>query len=180
MNARMNFFQTILSDTTGYLKIAGGHRDKNVWHLRLLKYPGQLKEIEAQINAWAKEGLNTYFSPHLFSQAIARKEYALPSNVLCADLDTCHPSNLGRYGEPLPDIVLETSAGRYQAIWLLDKQLAPDELEALNKRLSFGYADLGCDKSGWDIGQLLRVPGTPNFKHKPPQEVRIVKRKISR
>jgi hypothetical protein len=169
------FLKSILGDNSGYFKIAGGHKQKKFWHLKLLKYPDELEQMEDQISQWVEQGLNTYFSPHLFSQAIARREYALPSNVLCADLDDCHPSNLGGYNEPRPNIIIQTSKKRYQAIWLLAEKLEPSELENLSKRLTYAYADLGCDKSGYDVGQLLRIPGTMNFKYKKPQEVKIVK-----
>jgi hypothetical protein len=169
------FFHSVLGGNSGYLKIAGGQKQKKVWHLRLLKYPDELEQIETQISQWVEQGLNTYFSPHLFNRREAKEQFALPSNILCADLDTCPPGSLGRYGEPLPNIIIRTSRGRYQALWLLDENLEPNKLKALSKRLTMAYVDLGCDKSGYDIGQLLRIPGTFNFKYEKPQEVKVVK-----
>src|SRR5207245_2868924 len=60
-----------------------------------------------------------YFAPCLFTGS-RRKEHALPSRLLYADLDETDPSGL----DLRPSIAWETSHGRYQGIWLLDRQVA--------------------------------------------------------
>lgn len=85
-----------------------------------------------------------------------------------ADLDDCHPDKLGKFGEPLPNILVHTSKTHWQAYWLLGEELLPADYEMLNRRIALGYAKEGCDQGGWDITQLLRVPLTYNHKKEKP------------
>ena len=100
------FLSGLLGDSKGYLKIAAGNKEQHKWYPQLIEYPAELKKAELQFKIWIKQGLNTYFSPHLFSRAGGKKEFALSSFILSADLDDCNPDNLGKYGEPKPNIVL--------------------------------------------------------------------------
>jgi hypothetical protein len=43
--------------------------------------------------------------------------------------------------------------------------------EELNQRLTYA---LGSDVSGWDLTQVLRVPGTLNYKYTPAPRVRLL------
>jgi len=70
--------------------------------------------------------------------------------------------------DPPPHTAWRTSAGRYQAIWLLDAPIPKKETEALCAALATRF---GGDPSGKDIVQVLRVPGTLNHKHDPPTPV---------
>ncbi len=65
---------------------------------------------------------------------------------------------------PLPTSVLvETSPGRFQALWLLDKPTNDVErIEALNRRI---VAHLDADAASTDIAHVLRLPGFPNLKY---------------
>src|SRR5690606_21233708 len=38
------------------------------------------------------------------------------------------------------------------------------ELCLIGKSIAHAHASQGCDKGGWDAGQLLRIPGTTNNK----------------
>jgi hypothetical protein len=55
-----------------------------------------------------------------------------------------------------------SSPGREQYWWRLSRPVAPEEGEDLNRRLAYA---MGADLSGWDLTQLLRVPGTRNRKY---------------
>ncbi|CAK0750267.1 regulatory protein RepA [Azospirillaceae bacterium] len=59
-----------------------------------------------------------------------------------------------------PDMVLETSAGRYQAFFLFDKPLAPEEAKRLACSLQ---AHCACDLGTKDISHVWRIPGTLNW-----------------
>ena len=73
----------------------------------------------------------------------------------------------------------------YQALWLLGSYypsektvLAPvlrllpsSEAAQLSRRIA--YAE-GADKGGWDVTQVLRLPGTYNHKHDPPQRIELL------
>jgi len=67
--------------------------------------------------------------------------------------------------------VVETSPGRRHLFWRLGHPLPAGAAEALNRR--FTYA-AGADRSGWELGQLLRPPGTRNFKYRTAAAVRLL------
>jgi len=108
-----------------------------------------------------------YFCPVVFSEGKRKKEFALPTNVLWADLDPVDPNTC----RIKPSVAWESSPGRYHALWFLTNDIAPDEAAALSKRIA--YAD-GGDKGGWDLTQVLRIPGTQNFKYDSAPEVRLL------
>jgi hypothetical protein len=52
--------------------------------------------------------------------------------------------------------------GREQYWWRLSERVEPEEGEDLNRRLAYA---MRADLSGWDLTQLLRVPGTRNRRY---------------
>lgn len=130
---------------------------------------------EAPLEPWDGKNLpplkeihvDRYFCPVVFSAPKRQKEYALPTNVLWADLDPVHPDDC----RLRPSIAWESSPGRYQAIWFLTQDVDPNEASALSKRIA--YAD-GGDHSGWDLTQVLRIPGTRNFKYDSAPEGKLL------
>lgn len=62
-----------------------------------------------------------------------------------------------------PTMVVETSPGRHHLYWVTSTD-DPRALMEISKSVAHTHADDGCDPSGWDAGQLLRVPGTSNNK----------------
>jgi hypothetical protein len=102
-----------------------------------------------------------YYSVAMFSERGRAHEHTLPTGWLWADLDEVHPSKATEMGL-MPTIAVESSPGRYQALWQLTRPLRPPVLEKLNQALTYA---LGADKGGWDLTQVLRVPGTRNFKY---------------
>lgn len=67
-----------------------------------------------------------------------------------------------------PSYMWETSPGHKQAIWLLNESIDRSEFHRDGFIGMITHA-LGGDKSGVDIGQLLRVPGTWHHKREPFQ-----------
>ncbi|AUX83370.1 DNA recombinase [Microbacterium phage Eleri] len=67
-----------------------------------------------------------------------------------------------------PSYMWETSPGHKQAIWLLSEPLPASEFHR-DGFIGMLTQALGADKSGVDIGQLLRVPGTWHHKREPFQ-----------
>lgn len=115
-----------------------------------------------------------YFCPNLFQRPRRRKELVYPSCWLYADLDKVKPPRSADFTTDVclePTIAWESSPGRYQALWHIDKHLSREEHEALNKKLTYA---LGADKGGWDITQVLRVPGTINHKYAEKPEVKLL------
>jgi hypothetical protein len=64
-----------------------------------------------------------------------------------------------------------SSPGRFQALWELEHELNPRLTEKLNRYLTHA---LGADKGGWDLTQVLRVPGTRNFKYPDSPPVKVI------
>lgn len=126
-----------------------------------------------------------YWSPLVFSNPKRRAEYALPTHVLWSDLDDVDPEQCalrpsaawkttqGVYSMP------DTSYGpaiteikpHWQALWFLGEEVEAQEAAQLSKRIA--YAE-GADKGGWDVTQVLRLPGTYNHKHSPPHKVEML------
>ena len=61
--------------------------------------------------------------------------------------------------------------GRHQCFWLLTAAMSPTEAEELYKCLTFL---VGADELSWDLGQILHVAGSWNFKREPPHRTRVV------
>lgn len=104
-----------------------------------------------------------YFCPHGFSQPRRLKGNAELPTMLWADMDEVDP----RTCDIKPSIAFESSPGRFVGLWLTDKTVNED----LNRRLTYA---LGADRGGWDLTQVLRIPGTRNYKYHSTPRVRIL------
>jgi AAA domain-containing protein len=108
-------------------------------------------------------GEDIYFCVHGFTKPIRKKEYAVMPKMLWADLDETDPAECN----PKPTIAIESSPGRYVGLWMTDKPVTED----INRRLTY---HLDADHGGWDLTQLLRVPGTLNYKYPSTPRVRML------
>ena len=63
-----------------------------------------------------------------------------------------------------PTLLVQSSAGNFQAFWKMDNSLSPNQVEKLNKAIAktHGYDNV------FSIANLMRVPGS--FTHKNPGE----------
>lgn len=104
-----------------------------------------------------------WFCPHGFDDSQRKKTFAVLPRLLWSDLDEVDPRTL-KYK---PTVAFESSPGRYVGLWFTDKPVT----EELNRRMSYF---VGADKSGWDLTQILRVPGTLNYKYKSTPKVRTL------
>jgi len=145
----------------GYVFLPYKARD-GIWHETPgVPYSGVMPELGIT------QHVDQYFCPTVFSEPHRKKEYALPADFLWADLDPVHPDQC----RVRPSVAWESSPGRYQALWFLTHEIDPDEAASLSKRIA--YAD-GGDKGGWDLTQVLRLPGTHNFKYDSAPEVKLL------
>lgn len=62
-----------------------------------------------------------------------------------------------------PTMAVETSEGRHHLYWVTETD-DPQQLIDISRTIAAEHTADGCDPSGWDAGQLLRVPGTSNNK----------------
>lgn len=104
-----------------------------------------------------------YFCPHGFTKPERKKEFAVMPRMLWADLDEADPRKL----KPKPTIAIESSPGRFVGLWFTDKPVK----ESLNRQLTY---HLDADHGGWDVTQVLRVPGTVNYKYSSTPRVRLL------
>lgn len=139
------------------------------WVPFYLEWPND-KAVTRRIDSSLRDREDLYYSVAQFAQRGRNIEDVLPTAWLWADLDEVHPASATALGF-LPTVAVESSPGRYQALWRLTKELRPKALERLNRGLSYA---LDADKGGWDLTQVLRIPGTRNFKYREAPLVRCL------
>lgn len=127
------------------------------------EHPFHRKDLK-RVASFLKEhsDRDLYFCPHGFSKPKRIKDNAVAPRLLWSDMDKCDPRSV----KWKPTIAIESSPGRYVGLWLMDREVT----EELNRRLSYS---LDVDISGWDYTQVLRVPGTTNYKYDSMPRTRI-------
>lgn len=121
----------------------------------------ELRDVEEFVSKQRDKDL--YFCPHGFNRKRRVKECAVTPTLLWADLDEVDPRRL----ELKPTIAICSSIGRYVGIWECDGPIS----EGLNRALTY---HVGADRGGWDLTQVLRMPGTMNFKYSPAVRVKLL------
>ena len=169
MNA-LKFFQAIFQGCRGWAVLCtfpGGryNRSSGPTEMYWFRYPEQSGDMMAMVLKHKRDDL--YVVPTLYSSNRSRRAVnAKVGACIYADADDCNPA---KFRVP-PTLVVETSPDRYQAYWVLRtddpqvREATPEQLSAIGRRIARAHAEDGCDPSGWDLGQLLRVPGTTNNK----------------
>ncbi len=167
------FWRHIFGGGRGLLHVWTGKRgpdgtiDKGTIVSNNFNYP----EAATTAAEWAlkksTEGREVYFCAHLLTAPRRVKENAAEVRCLWDEMDGGEAPN----GRLKPTAILESSPGHYQLYWRLTDAIPPATAERLNKRLAH---EIGADPSGFDLTQLLRVPGTVNHKYeeRPVVEVR--------
>lgn len=170
-----SFFRLVFGPHDGYVCIGARQRlDGEQMRLQFFHLPNDFAKMLAYVEELKGTQRDIYYCPQLYKSDKAGKDNVLSCPSVWADLDACHPSEL----ETSPTVVVESSPGRFQALWITDNPLTPEEGEEYSKRIAYKYAEQGADQSGWDLSQLLRVPTTVNHKYRdtdgPPVVVRWV------
>jgi hypothetical protein len=157
-----SFFDSLFEHDQGFLCIATTRPParRDTFHEEWFKWPDQREAVVDYVEK-VRDTHNVYFCVNIMSVPRRKKDNAVPQNIVWADLDACRPDQV----DVPPQVVIESSPYRYQAIWRLDRKIDPFIAESYAKRIAYRHADLGVDKSGHDITQLLRVPGTYNWKY---------------
>ena len=159
----------MISPAVGYLCLGRIRRPGKGWQQEFFPYPDVLEDIDGWIHTHKDDDL--YFCPHLLLSPRRKKEEAIESHIVWADLDECSPDKLGKYGEPQPNIVIQTSKSHYQAYWRLKAPRKPSTIENLNHRVYEAYKAEGCD-SCWALAHMMRLPYTINRKRTIPFKMR--------
>jgi hypothetical protein len=154
----------VFSESVGILAIFSGKRpepgSKQLDDPRTLffDYPRQIHSAEELCRRLSDEGREVYQCAHLLTSRRRVKASAAPLAACYVDGDGAKPAA----NMPQPTAVVVSSPGREQYWWRLSRPVEPEEGENLNRRLAYAMA---ADLSGWDLTQLLRVPGTRNRKY---------------
>lgn len=125
----------------------------------------QIHEIRKTLKSMEDLPGDLYWCPNVFKGPHRRREYVPQGEFLYADLDAVNPEEIDEHLRPT--IAWKSSEHRYQALWELEEPLRAHQLEEINRRLTY---TLQADKSGWDLTQVLRIPGTMNYKYQPPEK----------
>ena len=160
---RERFFRGIFGGNAGFVAVAAKHLDKLVE--AYFDYPNQLPELLDWINTKFPE-CDVYFSPMLFSKPDREREFASVTPVAWAEFDV-QPNGV----EPKPNIIIESSPGKYHYYWGFKTPQPPQDAETISRKLTYTH---GADKGGWYLGKLLRVPLTHNFKYPDMPHVTVV------
>lgn len=149
----------------GYVFI-GFKEEGGVWRDRRFQYSGAQSErkIRRAVEELTQQGGDIYWCPNIFTTPRRVRDGVAGGRFLYADLDAVDPSEIDPSLKPT--VAWKSSHNRFQSLWRLEESLPADHLEELNRRMSYA---LGADKSGWDLTQYLRIPGTLNYKYDPPQ-----------
>jgi predicted transcriptional regulator len=167
---RSTFFKLVFGAAQGIVCIAFlKPDDRKSFREEFYEYPTQLDQMLASVEKHV-QGHNVYFCPQLLNERKREKQNVVITPNVWSDLDTCHPDNL--FVEP--SIVVESSPGRYQGYWILERELDPDDAEDIARRIAYKHADQGADRSGWDLTQLLRIPYTYNYKYPKGVSIPVV------
>jgi hypothetical protein len=149
----------IWSDQPGDFFCISTKAENGKWNDRFFA-TNELDRVEQYVRD--HQDCDVYFCPHGFSKPKRRKEFAALPRLLWADLDEADPETV-KYR---PTIAFQSSPGRFTGLWETDGPVT----EELNQRMTRAA---GADPSGWDSTQVLRMPGTCNYKYseQPPVSV---------
>lgn len=146
----------VFGDERGLLAIC--HTDDLNFRTQFFNYPTAADKAAEWALEKAQNGREVYFCAHLLTDPKRIKENATAVHTLWGDLDNAEVPE----GEITPTAVVQSSPNRFHCYWRLTDGIPPQAAELLNKRLAL---EIRADPSGFDLTQLLRVPGTANYKH---------------
>jgi hypothetical protein len=137
---------------------------KAPWKDTLLPYDPNLKSA---VTKWLSTNSHKdcYFCPLPFTSARRSKTGVARAGMLWSDIDDANPNKVK------PSILWESSPGRFQGLWLLPKVVEPSVAAEMSRQMAY-Y--IGADRGGWDLTQVLRIPGTINYKYPSEPQVKLV------
>jgi hypothetical protein len=169
---QVEFLRAVFGEEVGYLFIGRLNRQDGTWTDRSFVYPLQTAEALNYANVCDMQGFEAYVAAQLYGKPDSRKkDFVKTCPSAWSDLDTASP-----YGvTPEPSVILETSPGRYHGFWRTPRPMEPAEAEDLSRRIAYAYHREGADLGGWDLTQVLRIPGTKNKKYPNRPVVKLLK-----
>ncbi|ASZ76656.1 hypothetical protein [Clostridium phage CP3] len=120
----------------------------------------KLKDFEQQY-----KGYDLYWSPMPYSNPQRRIVNFIETKYLIQDIDE-HTDPLGI--KPKPSYLWESSPGKYQGLWEMDRYIEANQYDEINPALA---KHIGCD-SCFDVTHVYRIPGTINYKYKNKPKIK--------
>jgi hypothetical protein len=142
------------------------------WIPEFFNWPGDRSKLIGWITANA-HGADVYLAPALFREKRAKKEFVLGAQVVWCEFDGITKDVLGSLPKPAA-IVESSSSDHLHVYWRIPFQNG-QVVEGINRRLTYA---LEADSSGWDSTQVLRPPGTVNYKYEPPRKTTLLSHNV--
>jgi hypothetical protein len=157
---KLTFFKIVFGQAEGFVCAVKREPGTRTFEEYFFQYPQEAPQLVEFCNQYSFTH-DVYYCPQVFDRRKRQKEHVLTCPSAWSDLDTCPP------GELLvePSITIQSSPGRYQALWIFQEPIDPSDAEDISRRIAYYHSDEGADRSGWDLTQLLRVPFTQNHKY---------------
>src|SRR3954453_6984869 len=138
--ALRGFFRTAFKNEAGYVCLATLTTDMKDFKETFFEWPRQIDEMIR----WVDERnfqYNVYFCPQLLDARRRDKDHVRTCTNVWSDLDTCHPDRL----LVQPTVTVESSPGRFQALWCLETPMDPVSAENIAMRIAYFHAAHGAD-----------------------------------
>lgn len=158
MKEQINFLMKIYRNLSPGLFICLSTKKRNRWKDHFFKTPLDEEVLEDFFQQYDTHRYDLYFCPHAFREPKRKKDVAVPTKYLWSDLDNANPKMI----KPRPQIAWMSSPNRFACLWVLKDIPTIETTEKYNKQLAYS---VGADHGGWDITQVLRIPGTRNHKY---------------
>lgn len=153
------FFEILFGTSEGFLFLCWRDDDGVLNQQRPIRYPEALDTAVKYVELHKDEDF--YFSPMLYKVPRRKKSAVETTPVVYADTDTFDPSKF----HIAPTLNVQTSEGHTHSYWVLDNDgYQPEDVARVSRAIAMTHSDEGVDSGGWDLTQLLRVPGTWNAK----------------
>ena len=161
------FFEILFGNKQGFMFLCWRGEDGELNQQKALRYPDAL-ETAVKITELHKDE-DVYFSPMLYSVPRRKKSTVSATPVCYADTDLFDPKKF----LIAPTLNVQSSEGHTHSYWVLDgdKDYAREDVARVSRAIAVTHDErdeegnkIGVDPSGWDLTQLLRVPGTKNTK----------------
>jgi len=180
------FIDTIWSDAVGFVYLPTKDSRNDVWKKVFFEWPKHRDAVINYIITRSSQGLDVYIAPAIFSKPNPKKENVLGSYVLWTEFDGNAPEEWepgsaagphdavqGRLEHvPPPTIRVQSSSDGHEHVYWRLEEFTEDIgwVEAANKSIAY---ETHADTSGWDRNQILRPPGSRNYKHDLPVTIII-------
>jgi hypothetical protein len=133
--------------SSGYLFVAARHVFNGKWIERSFE-AGDWVGMREFLTAHSADKYDLYFCPNVFGKPRRLARYAKPTPFAWCDADEADPLDF----RPQPTIAIETSTGRYQAIWEFERAVSASRAEAVSRHLTNTFDG---DRGGWSITKML-------------------------